>query len=703
MRKPEQAEEDSLLPEPRLDRAVPAGEALRELRRTCEKLALGRHVDQCELNRLADSAYKPDLVVRFTKSDALELRLQGWSRAVDRGQKERAYLRRLAMFRLNLDSEVLREFLARHLAKHWCRSTPKDPLHKHAEELAYSDSSFREMVAAASKSIARADEDARKEAEREQFLREQEAHERARLNRLREAEERRIQEEKAKRQLLSREGKEATEFLAGVSQLIGRLAACKNRLMRLRAIIDARVVRRNEAEDALRAKLSIPTVEHCVNSPVAAPEDFQLCAAWANVGSPSHVRSWSQLIEAVEEKALAIKLLTARLGERAALEWYRALGHSAIDVSITQLEGRSQGGWLTHDILLDGVKRVDVKTARQTYVRGDSTVAYYSRFLVRHLNEFEFRGDIRICAVLARYVTVAEFEPGEPQRMILLGEVTRERICRIADFAGERLSGFRFIPAEHARYLPGWYFASEDAQAKLKNHLHGAASVFREALDAEARISCPEPLAKIFQSGSEFDEPWVSELVEIAGRGPLAAVVAMMAALSQWAQSGSLGAWDDALRGMISARGHPADRYPLGVKWTPRARAAPNEAQPLDEKLLLLEDPGEYARSFHRAIGHLVGRNSRQKLYGLREFVLSGPAILTAFDTEIKRRVTLIAYCGGIGCGCAPLVYGREGSCPDCGKLICPRKECRFCSERCSAFEERRPPSWKRGHDIDFH
>jgi hypothetical protein len=47
---------------------------------------------------------------------------------------------------------------------------------------------------------------------------------------------------------------------------------------------------------------------------------------------------------------------------------------------------------------------------------------------------------------------------------------------------------------------------------------------------------------------------------------------------------------------------------------------------------------------------------------------------------------TIIAYCGGFvkgkgKCGNSPLIIGKEATCPECGRLICPI--CDYCSQDC--------------------
>jgi hypothetical protein len=585
----------------------------------CEQLAQDRPVDQRELNRATDDAYDPKAAYQFQYSPQLEERLLGWMRAALRESKPRPYLRRLAMFKEHLQSKPLRGFLAEHFARYRAHGIPKDPLHLVAEQRISGDSEFWGLVVAAQEAIAASDKRAR----------------------------------------IEREGAEARCFLDSVAPMAKRLQEQFRKLNSIEDGLLPRKQRRDRAELAIKDAIVLPVLPHRLKSPKPSEEDFALCASWANVQHPSQVRTWEQLVISIGKETEAIKLLTARLGEKSALKWYRDIGHDAVDVSITQLDGRDKDAWMTHDILLDSRVKIDVKTARQSFVRGDNDVSYYSSFLVRHITDTVRRGDIRLCAVLTPYVSANAFAPTSSPSMLMLGEVRRDILTATAHWAERTLSGFRFQTPDTARMLPGWYFASEDLQRKVATHIARAREVYREAVAAEARLNLSDSILRLLEKGSECQEPWLQDLVDVVGRGPFAAVISMVASFTTWARGGAHGDWDSSIRDLF----------------------LPDAG--FQDKVLLCADPGGYVDTFREALDAIARRADRVKLGRLQEFTLSGPGLLTALDPREHRKVTLLAYCGGVGCGFAPLVYGLHSNCRTCGKLACPREGCGFCSYQC--------------------
>lgn len=134
--------------------------------------------------------------------------------------------------------------------------------------------------------------------------------------------------------------------------------------------------------------------------PILSQADLRLVLHWAH----KKPRQTDQLDTSVARASLGdvefTKLCSARYAELAASEYFRSLGMTVHDVSLTQLE-TGQEDWRTHDLLADGLP-FDVKNARQSF----SDPSRYSEYLIPRFKQTRISGDaVTILGVLSHYLT----------------------------------------------------------------------------------------------------------------------------------------------------------------------------------------------------------------------------------------------------------------------------------------------------------
>ena len=111
---------------------------------------------------------------------------------------------------------------------------------------------------------------------------------------------------------------------------------------------------------------------------------------------------------------------------------------------------------------------------------------------------------------------------------------------------------------------------------------------------------------------------------------------------------------------------------------------------------LKLYDPLNIIKDFCDTLQILWDNRQASRLDEFKIFKFSGQGLLKGKRTESEYiMTTILAYCGGwvdgMGkCGFSPLAIGREQNCPVCGRLICPKDNCGFCTDRCSGYIERK-------------
>lgn len=405
--------------------------------------------------------------------------------------------------------------------------------------------------------------------------------------------------------------------------------------------------------------------------------DKMLCAEWGNVRNMIGLCDPPALVDEFE----AARLFSARVAEKAAAGYYRGLGLTVEDVSITQLKARGTGSdWQDFDLRV-GAKRVDVKNARSSFSSPDTYVEYAvpNRKLNRAANT-----DIMIVGVFSKYLKDPYAVSSGQQRSRILGEATVASIQTLSNWISKRFPDFGPLDAILERdFLPGWMFEYDELHYRQRNlAITGLARVV-----SGIKSACANPAKEL--------PGWIltlcpnPDLLE-----DLKLDVVTKRVLRDL----------HALRSDVGFSRPSLYLYSMGamLEWLQKGRKSTDIATKLRNLLfpsndlkrpLFLLDSQEYVG---RLICNLAEVMEVCLKRGLRfkGFAMPHPLILQGI-LHTNERMTLIAYCGGwrpeprnVKCGCYPLVLGPNKTCDSCGHLIC--NHCYYCSGQCRAvrFED---------------
>lgn len=434
------------------------------------------------------------------------------------------------------------------------------------------------------------------------------------------------------------------------------------------------------APDLAKMLLEMQQTKADSNQLVMAPsnaDDIHLCLTWAGLGAtatqhcdPRH------LIEALGDYE-AKRLLSARIAEHAAAEFYEALGHEVIDVSIGQI-GNSDDQWKDFDLLVNG-RPIDVKNSRRSFSSHDSYVEHcVPTFKLSRACGTE----VAVTGVLSEYSPFENLAESTSSCRIL-GEVTESEIGRLKVWARRRFDHILSIDGIwKPKYQPGWIFeyppehypsrktAIDDIPClieKLK-----ACGIANDRIPGWLLSLCPDRELALSLAGSGQKSKILTDLYfldnEIGFSRPGLFIYVMGLFLEAIANDEQAGQLDGPLRALLFLHGSPLSR-PLG-----------------------LEDSQCYVANLIDMLVQVQNEVLRQNIQ-LTAFRLTHPSILLG-QRDSGSWMTLIAYCGGwrevpirARCGTTPLFFGQHEICPNCGHLVCD--DCGFCSHDCDLVARR--------------
>lgn len=436
----------------------------------------------------------------------------------------------------------------------------------------------------------------------------------------------------------------------------------------------ARLAPLNASLDLFGNAVSAANSLAIVSVPGLEARDVALCFAWANRRHPGALADLGvdSLVASIGEYEAA-RLLSARAAELAAAAYYRTLGCSVIDISITQL-ANNDNQWKDFDLLVDG-QPIDVKNARRSFSSPDSYVAHcVPRFKLARNSGAE----VTVLGVLSRYAEAQEvfYDPGKLQ---ILGEVKVGDIRLLYRWAIGRFGNLINLDALwKPEYQPGWAFEYREAHYSNRT----------EAIDQLCKTIAHEQYAIA-------DVPrWVLPLVglesfpaastlEPGEQRVLADFCTLRAEVGYCRSSLFVGAMGLLLESMArSTSVEPVAGALQGLLFQSSTTASP----------LGLIDTQNYVVGLINMIRSIQQESVRRQLKFVA-FRMTHPSILRG-QVENGTWLTLVAYCGGwrstpvkTMCGAAPLALGVNEPCPECGHLIC--KDCGYCSNNCSLVQAR--------------
>lgn len=407
-----------------------------------------------------------------------------------------------------------------------------------------------------------------------------------------------------------------------------------------------------------------------IEPPVETKEDVMLCFMWSNM-RPSSELGVDRLLFKLKESIGAHdvnRLISARLAERSAADYYRGLGKIVRDISIEQLLERSCNDWLDFD--LDVGYPVDVKNSRATYNGHE----HYSEHAIAQFKQNRaYGGEVRIAGVRSPYYPNNETPPTKEVRseVTVLGEVSELEIKKLVAWTVEKFGDYLSINLWYPKRIPGWLFEyPETHYNRRKNavelmqkliqegghkHLTPGQSLIAETLGVEL----PHPF------GSEPLLAELRSLVKICGLAKRCLIVYAMGAT---------------LRAVM--RGEDTAALIANLKEATNVRhGVQSKLEPWG-----LDDPLGFVDRFLSAF-ITIGNGIKPYVSHIRIFRLKGPEVLVAEMKDGSSR-TILAYCGGWikskgRCGNTPLVVGNHKHCNECNHLICCK--CEFCSSTCES------------------
>lgn len=441
---------------------------------------------------------------------------------------------------------------------------------------------------------------------------------------------------------------------------------------RVRDEVDRRM-RRAAAMEALDQHIQelrptdVPVV---YTTPEPQKVDASLCGVWAGRSPAESVRIEDlKRLESLIGSNEANRLMSARLAERVAAEFYRALGHRVHDTSIEQLAG-SSSRWKTHDLEADDLP-LDVKNARRAF----SSPSSYSEWCITRY-KMDRGCDIRLVGVLSDYVPLGRMDEmmGRAEATIL-GETTRKQMAQVSNWANTASDGrLEIVDPDGSRFLAGWCFDYPDRYyTRLPEVISRLPDRILDLERAEFDVARLPLIVRFLAGRAEDSDARVVRLKSLqkdAGLSRMSAVALALVELVRAAHG------DDSARpDTVSDSVLPAGRHGL-----------------LRNFPMLRYDPEGHVATMLDAITQ-AWTLCHPHLSKFQRFRMSGAGIFQGADSS-GSWTTILAYCGGwrprppvAKCGTNPLIMGVDETCSTCRRLIC--RNCGYCDSRCQECDKR--------------
>lgn len=382
------------------------------------------------------------------------------------------------------------------------------------------------------------------------------------------------------------------------------------------------------------------------------------------------------------------KMLSARGAEKLVKRFYQNIGNNVEDIAIDQISGKSQI-WRQADICINlenSQRLIDVKNARQSV---NSNV--YSEFCIPKFKENRNQ-DVVIAAVLSPYLQLqymnkegAFFSVSNPQ---YLGELTCSQLqSLIQSFSDGVVSLDMTRGFDPKSYLAPWLF---DYNIQFYQEQIKIANKLRSLQDDEI---------------PSYDDLITLGITSVYSYIPLY-IFTNKSIPKTWQQT--LSAWEINFIKLLYRQNDSVLKLPhlymsilkhfLLMLFGNNENYSPIKIINLlgsDSHPLKLYDPLGIIKDFCKTLETLWNNRLQANLTRFRIFKFSGQGLLEGkISTSHHSYTTILAYCGGWveqkgKCGFVPLVIGREKNCPTCGKLICPKDDCGYCSSNCEAYQQR--------------
>lgn len=384
---------------------------------------------------------------------------------------------------------------------------------------------------------------------------------------------------------------------------------------------------------------------------------------------------------------IAAQMISARGAEKLAMKFYEEIGYTVEDISAHQVTYKSLD-WKQGDINIDNVDLLDVKNARSSV---NSTV--YSEFCVPSFKKNR-NSDVKIVGVLSPYLQLRYMDGTEEPKFsfpnpIVLGDFDKTKLKKLENiFSNSFISINLSRELDPNNYLPHWLFDYNER-------------FYTKQLDLIYKI----------QQLKHTDIPYWEDIFIESNCNPLPLIIAAKRQLPKtWFDS--LPQWKtNFITNLINI---PAERISLPYLFLFLLRhflsmlsynASDYSPQKYKEILyvnsetnrpLKLYDPLNTIKDFCDSLQTLWENREKVNLTEFTIFKFSGRGLLQAKRSKSESNwTTILAYCGGWvdkkgKCGYTPLVIGKHKNCSTCGRLICPKENCGYCSDRCFSYQTRK-------------
>lgn len=403
-------------------------------------------------------------------------------------------------------------------------------------------------------------------------------------------------------------------------------------------------------------------------------EDCRLITGWTNQ-THVNINGLADLENQLSHEKIR-RLWSARLGELAAIKYFKQFAKDVKDVSLTQIENR-QKDWLTHDLFADGVA-YDVKNSRRSFSSPDS---YSEHCVPEFKQENRHNGDVEIVGVLSDYLTIQNIRQEQNGKSTILGTVNASEIRRLCLWLDIKFSGILDTSIlGKSKFFPGWIFEYPALHQPDRNAGLDRTKAMLTVSDAKGKkLSLPKWMAS-FEDNPSLVAPYLeSESDEIIWRC-LRSVENEIGLSKRAVFFAILGVTlQESMRAETSYQ--PSDWR----DWLFVDQSTDKYSKYLPLGMI---DHGQYIENLIKML-QIIWNNEKLKLLDFRYFKLIHPSILKGKDAS-GAWYTLIAYCGGwrsnpvAKCGKTPIHVGNCNWCELCQHLICP--ECSHCSKGCRAI-----------------
>ncbi len=420
------------------------------------------------------------------------------------------------------------------------------------------------------------------------------------------------------------------------------------------------------------------------------------------------IQEWSPNVFKQEKEFERATMLSARGAEKLVIDFYKGLENKVEDVSIHQVTQKSKD-WIKGDIQINSTDLLDVKNARTTV-----NSKFYSEFCVPKFKTNRSK-DVKIVAVLSPYLQ-SKYMEGEKAGFLVdpdptfLGEFNYSQMVELNKIFSDSIDSISQLDMSRGfdpkNYLAPWVFdyndqfyseqieiserfkqlenrqipCYEDIQLVSDNSIHSFLFIF---------IFANKPIPNSWKQNLPN---WLINLLQTLTRSSgnrLTLPYLFLCLLKHFLT-------------MLSYQGN--DYSPKSYKAILFDSGSPNHP-------LKIYDPLGIINDFCDTLQIVWEHRQKANLTQFKVFKFNGRGLLQGKRTKNDSiQNTILAYCGGWidgkgKCGFTPLVIGKHQNCPSCGKLICPKEDCGYCSDNCESYLKRKQnnqySNYSRRQEVD--